>query len=315
MSAPMAERLRDAKLLFSSKFQEGVQALRSGVDTTWEQKAEKIPTPGTEVAVFGFLTEMPLFKKWTGERTTKRLKTGSYSIRNEDYEYSYSIGKNDVKYDKFGLLAQHPRGGGLAQTRFYDDEVNTAQANGSSSTCFDGQYFYDTDHPEGLDGSGSTFSNRHTSMALTAANIQTRYQYGAAIKDANGKRFGVRYNILEFGPAHIIDVFGIMNADIVALAASSAPSNAGISNSLGAFLKQMGITPVLNNELDGKWYMHDTRFMKPFIVTEETPPTGLIARENPEDPDVWNHKEFNYGADATAGFGYGLPQLTVECVE
>ena len=307
---PMSVNLQRAKLLFSAAFQEGVESLKDSVDITWDKKATKVSMPGTETAVYGFLAEQPLFKLWQGERTVKTLKTGSYSLAVKDYEFTYKLSRNDVKYDRFGLLTDHMRGAGRASGRFYEDSVNAAQVAGKTQLCFDGQFFYDTDHPYGLDGSGSTFSNLWTSMAFTAANIKTRYAYMAQLQDANGKRMGIRPNIIEFGPEYVITFREIFGVDLIALAASTATSNAGISN----VMTQLGLTPVLNNDItDGAWYMHDTRAMKPFLIQEETAPMGLQMRVDPTDPSVWDNREFLFGSEATAGFGYTLPHLSVRC--
>ena len=256
---------------------------------------------------------MPLFKKWKGERTIKELSVASYSVTVDDYEYSYKLTRNDVKYDRFGLLTSHPKGAGVASRRFYEDAINLAQKNGKTTLCIDGQFFYDTDHPNGLNQNGTgTFQNLWTSMTLNSANLQTRYAYMAQLKDANGVRMGIRPNVLEYGPDHFIDAPALLSLDIVAAAATTATSNAGISN----VLKQLNITPLLNNDLEaGVWYLHDTRWMKPFIIAEETPPMGLQMRVDPLDPSVWNDREFLFGSEATAGFAYGLPQLSVRCEE
>lgn len=313
MSVAFGQKLLNAQLLFSSAFQQGVDSLKEFIDITYTAKAETVPLPGTETAVFGYLAEMPLFKKWKGERTAKELSVASYSITVDDYEYEYKLTRNDVKYDKFGLLTAHPKGAGVASKRFYEDAVNLAQKNGKTTLCIDGQFFYDTDHPNGLNQNGvGTFQNLWTAMTLNSTNLQARYTYMTQLKDANGVRMGIRPNILEYGPGHIIDAPALLTLDIVAAAATTATSNAGISN----VLKQLNIVPVLNNDLeDSVWYLHDTRVFKPFIILEETAPMGLQMRVDPLDPSVWDNREFLFGSEATAGFGYGLPHQSTRCEE
>jgi phage major head subunit gpT-like protein len=209
------------------------------------------------------------------------------------------------------------RGVGIAGRRFHEDNVNLLQKNGKTTICVDGQYFYDTDHPNGLNQNGTgTFQNLWTGMTLNAPNLQTRYQYMTQLKDANGKRMGIRPNILEYGPDHFIDVPVLLEAPIIAAAGTTATSNAGISNPLLVAAARLGLTPVLNNDLEaGVWYLHDTRVMKPFIIAEETPPMGMQMRVDPLDPSVWEHREFLFGSEATAGYGPGLPHLSTRCEE
>lgn len=306
---PFAQKLINAEVMFSAAFQEGVAALKDGVDIIWPQKATKVSMPGTEESVYGYLAEMPLFRLWQGERQPKRLKTGSYSLRVQDYEFSYEVSRNDIKYDRFGIVSQHFVGAGVAQRRFYEDLINATQAAGKTTICADGQFFYDTDHPQGLDGSGTTFSNLNTAKTLNITNLVAGYVTMTKLVDANGKRMKVRPNILEYGPSHLSVVKTIFEAEITSVAIANA---LGVENVGGVSNVFKGlVTPILNQDIeDGVWYLHDTRFMKPFILQEETPPTGLEARDQPTDPHVWENNAFLYGARATAGAGYGLPHLS-----
>lgn len=319
---PFQQRLLDANLVFSTAFLEGVEAVKEGIDLAWEFKTQKVSMPGTEEVVFGFLAEMPLFRKWVGERQPKRLSTGEYSVKQGDWEFSYAVKRNDIKYDKTGILATHFRSAGVAQKRFPCDLITQLQTDGKTATCFDGQFFYDTDHPVGFNGVGATtFQNLWTGMALTIANITTRYQYMAQLKDANGKRMGIRPNVLEYGPGQIAAVRLALSAEIIGQAVSSAGAFGGTSGVVGAAsisnVAMKGLLePVLNPDLeDGVWYLHDTRVMKPFMYVEETAPTGLISRVDPTDPHVWDQKEFLYGAEATAVGAYTLPHLSARCEE
>lgn len=303
---PFADKLRQAQLLFSTAFQEGVEKVKDGVDIFWPQKAEKVSMPGSEEVVFSYLAEQPQFKKWQGERTAKRLRTQSYSVTTDKYEWSYELGRDDIKFDKFGLLQSHPRGAGRASRMFYEKLVNAAQTAGKTTTCVDGQYFYDTDHPQALDGSGTTFVNLRTGMALSIANIVSGYVIMAGLVDANGDNMGVRPNILEYGPAQFDLVRAIFNAEITAAAIANAVGQelVPVSNTAVRGL----ITPMLNPNLEtGVWYLHDTRNMMPFLLLEEEAPTGMEVRDDPRDPHVWENDAFLFGARARAGAGYGLP--------
>lgn len=313
---PFQQKLLDADLVFNSKFLEGVEALKEGIDLVYDFKTDSVSMPGTEEVVFGFLAEMPLFRRWIGERQPKRLSTQEYSVKQADYEFSYAVKRNDIKYDKTGIVATHFKSAGVAQKRFPADLINDLQKAGKTSTCFDGQFFYDTDHPVGFGGGPTNFSNLWTSMALTIANITTRYIYMTQLVDANGKRMGIRPNVIEYGPGQLAAVRLALNAEIIGQAVSSAGVFGGTSSVVGAAsvsnVALAGLlTPVMNPDLeDGVWYLHDTRVMKPFMLVEETAPTGLIGRVDPMDPHVWEMKEYLYGAEATAVGAYTLPHLS-----
>jgi phage major head subunit gpT-like protein len=320
---PFQQRLLDADLAFSTAFLEGVESVKEGIDLVYEFKTQTVSMPGTEEVVFGFLAEMPLFRKWIGERRPQRLSTGEYSVKQGDWEFSYALKRNDVKYDKVGIIANtHFRSAGVAQKRFPCDLITQLQTDGKTATCYDGQFFYDTDHPVGFNGVGTTtFQNLWTSMTLNVANVTARYKYMTQLKDANGKRMGIRPNIIEYGPGQFDAIRNIFEADIISEAISSAGVFGGTSNVVGAAPKSNTamrglLIPIMNPDLeDSTWFLHDTRVMKPFMYVVETPPTGLISRVDPQDPHVWQWKEYLYGAEATAVGAYTLPHLSTRCEE
>jgi phage major head subunit gpT-like protein len=319
---PFQQKLLDAQLVFNTAFQTGVESLKEGVDLVWDFKTEVINQPGVEETVLGWLAEMPLFRKWIGEREPKRVTTGSFSVKVEDYEFSFAVGRNDIKFDKYGLLTPVFRGAGVAQKRFWPDLITAVQAAGKTSLCPDGQFFYDTDHPNGFGQlTTSTYQNLWTAMTLNVANVATRYAYMTNLIDGNGKKLGIRPNIIEYGPAQFAAIRTIFEADIISEAISSAGVFGGTSGVVGAAPRSNTamrglLTPIMNPELEsGVWYLHDTRVMKPFILMNETAPTGLITRNDPMDPHVWDFKEFLFGSDATAAASYGMPQLSTRCEE
>jgi phage major head subunit gpT-like protein len=303
---PFAEKLRQAQLEFSGAFNDGVESMKDGVDLFWQMKAQRISMPGVEEVVFGYLAEQPQFRLWQGERQAKRLKTASYSLRTQKYEWSYELLRDDVKFDRIGLLTGHLRGAGRASRMFYEKLVNAAQTAGKTTACVDGQFFYDTDHPQALDGSGSTFSNLRTGMALTAPNVVSGLIIMHSLIDANGDNMGVRPNILEYGTAQFEAVRLIFEAEITAQAYATALGQE-LHTASNVSVRGM-VTPVLNPNLEsGVWYLHDTRNMMPLILLEEEPPTGIEMRDDPRDPHVWDNDAFLFGERARAGAGYGLP--------
>jgi len=309
MSVPFPQQLLNAQLLFSTAFMEGVESIKDNVDTVWKQKTTVIPMAGHRTTVLGFLAEQPQFRLWQGEREVKDLKVAAYTISTDKYEYSYRLSRDDVKFDTFGLLAMHPKGAGRASKMFYEKLVNAAQQAGTTRTCVDGQYFYDTDHPSGLDGTGPTFGNYRTGCTLNIANVFSGYAIMAQLVDANGDNFGIRPNVLEYGPGQVEKIRDIFSAELTAKAIATAIGQEvhTVSNTIGGL-----VTPFLNPNLPaGQWYLHDTRStLMPFLLGEEEAPTGLEMRVDPLDPHVWDFDEFLFGARARAGADYGLPHTS-----
>jgi phage major head subunit gpT-like protein len=296
---------------FSQLFEKGYNS--DTIPVLWQDKSEDVPTPGTEINVYGWLAEMPMFRKWVGPRMAKRLAARTYQIKNDEYEFSYAVGVTDIKYDKFGIYNAHASRAGLAARLWRDQMLTVVQLAGNTVKCYDGQFFYDTDHPEDPEDSASaTWTNSFTARPPTPANIAFVYDAMASIKGADGELLMAPPNVIEFGPGLRDQVMNSLQADLIAqivknVAATENVAAAAVSNNI----KSLNLMPMLNTRLPATvWFMHHTQIMKPFIVQTESPPSGLEARVNPLDPHVWDLNEFLFGSKATGGAGYALPHLS-----
>jgi phage major head subunit gpT-like protein len=305
------QAITDLSKGFSLLFDKGYASDK--IPIYWQDKAERVDTPGTEINLYGWLAEMPRFRKWVGARLAKRLLSRSYQVKNEKYEFSYSIGRDDIKYDRFGIYQGHATRAGIAARLLWDDIITATQLAGNTVKCYDGQFFYDTDHPRiPEDAASDTFPNLFTGRDLTADNVAFVYDAMAALKDANGEPMMMAPNVLEYGPALRAKAALALNAETLAtairnLAGTEVVAGAGQSN---VVIKGL-LVPVLNERLPaGVWFMHHNRILKPFVLQVEQDPTGLEARINVEDPHVWDNDEFLFGSRAYGGAGYTLPHLS-----
>jgi len=104
---------------------------------------------------YAWIDNLPMLREWLGERVVRDLAAHGYEIVNKNYEGTVSVDRNDIEDDQIGAYrpiiemlaynaAMHP-----------DKLIFDLLASGFTSTCFDGQYFFDTDHPV----AGSSVSN------------------------------------------------------------------------------------------------------------------------------------------------------------
>jgi len=112
------QAILDLQKGFSVLFERGYNA--DAIPVLWQEKAERVDTPGIEINVYGWLAEMPMFRKWIGSRIAKRLAARNYQIKNEPYEFSYAIGRDDIKYDRYGIYNGHAQRAGIAARLIWD---------------------------------------------------------------------------------------------------------------------------------------------------------------------------------------------------
>lgn len=141
-----------------------------------------IPSNGADEA-YGLLGAAPGVREWLGDREFKELRAANFVIANKHWESSLLIKKADIADDRMGMYG--PLMEDLAiEAAYHPDELFfTALVNGESSLCFDGQYFFDTEHSWGDSG---TQDNDLTYAAATST-IPTAAEFRLAFHAARAK--------------------------------------------------------------------------------------------------------------------------------
>ncbi len=124
----------------------------------------------TSQEVYPWLGQLPGMKEWLGERVVENLRQHDFTIRNRDWEQTIGVPRNTIEDDQYGVYSPFMRAMGIAAMKHYDELVWPLLKAGFSTACYDGQFFFDTDHPV-LDkaGGGTTISNADYDAARSGA--------------------------------------------------------------------------------------------------------------------------------------------------
>lgn len=140
---------------FSAAYQRGLDQ----ADSDYMKVAFKVPS-STRENNYGWLGKMPSLRKWVGPREIQNLSEHSYTIVNETYEETVGVDRNDIRDDSLGIYSTLMEQLGEAVGALPDELVFGALKNGFTDNCYDGQAFFDTDHPViQADGSTASVSN------------------------------------------------------------------------------------------------------------------------------------------------------------
>jgi phage major head subunit gpT-like protein len=101
---------------------------------------------------YPFLGQVPRFREWIGGRQAKGLRANELTIRNRHYEATLEIALRDLRRDKTGQLQARISEFADEGDAHWGTLVSALIQNGASTVCYDGQYFFDTDHAEGDSG-------------------------------------------------------------------------------------------------------------------------------------------------------------------
>jgi len=145
----------------------------------YPQMCTVVPSDGADEA-YGLLGNMPGVREWLGDRKFNELRAGQFVIANKLWEDSILIKKTDLADDRMGMYGPVMEDLAIEASYHPDELFFTSLVAGESTACFDGQYFFDTDHSWGDSGAQS---NSLTYAAATGT-VPTSTEFKAAFHAA-----------------------------------------------------------------------------------------------------------------------------------
>ena len=125
---------------FNTSFREGF----GGAPDDWMRVAMRVPSATAE-NVYGWLGQVPSLEEWLGERTVQSMRDYGYTLRNKSYANAIEVRRPEIEDDQYGVYAPLFGELGRASAAFPNELVFAAIKD--NGLCFDGQNFFDTDHP------------------------------------------------------------------------------------------------------------------------------------------------------------------------
>ncbi|HFL2757599.1 TPA: Mu-like prophage major head subunit gpT family protein [Pseudomonas aeruginosa] len=153
-------------------------------------------TSGNASEQYGWLGNSTAFREWLGDRVIQNLGVHDYTIKNKTFENTVGVPRENIEDDSYGLFT--PLMGQLGQ----DSAMHPAElvyallSGGFTQTCYDGQYFFDTDHPvtsaagnevsvsNFQGGSGTPWFLLDTTRIMKPLILQKRKDYNFVTMDA-----------------------------------------------------------------------------------------------------------------------------------
>jgi phage major head subunit gpT-like protein len=127
-------------------FRTDFQSAFEGAPKDFEKIATTVPS-ATKENVYPWLGQNTILREWLGERVIQNLMVHEYSIKNLKYEGTLAIPRDAVEDDTIGVYKPAVQELGRAAGTHPDKMVFGLLKSGFTKTCYDGQYFFDTDHP------------------------------------------------------------------------------------------------------------------------------------------------------------------------
>jgi hypothetical protein len=260
----------------------------------------------------------PAMREWIGGRQAKGMSTSSVEIRNKHYEATIEIAIKDLRRDKTGQIQARLAEFAQRGQSHFASLLSTLIVAGTSTVCYDGQYFFDTDHSEGSSG---TLDNDITTD-ISELPVQTHGVVTAPSKEEMLQ--AIVKSISQFftfkddqGEPINEDAQSFLVMVPVGLA-GAARSALSTTNDIGpgmfaldGFRVGLAVNPRLTA---GGWTDEFVTFrtdgsIKPLIRQEETAPAIKVKDESSEF--AFDNDAIQIGIDSWRNVGYGRWQGAV----
>ena len=140
---------------FNAKFVQGFDGAKShALDVAFKA------TSSTSEEVYPFLGQWPQLREWVGDRILNSLVLHGFTIKNAKFESTVEVPRDRIEDDRYGVFAPMFQQLGVT-TRLHPDKLVFPLLNGGfAAPCYDGQNFFDPDHPvQDADGNDAVVSN------------------------------------------------------------------------------------------------------------------------------------------------------------
>lgn len=127
--------------------------------TVFDAYTMRVPS-NTSQELYAWMATLPGFREWIGDRVLNNIRTYDYVIRNKKWEDSFAVPADKIEDDQVGLYGPIAEMMGQAGKQHPQELIDALLLQGFSTNCYDGQFFFDTDHPVyDTNGTLTTVSN------------------------------------------------------------------------------------------------------------------------------------------------------------
>jgi phage major head subunit gpT-like protein len=165
-----ASSLQALMVGFRKEFQGGL----ASTETQWTKVATRVPS-STKSNTYGWLGQFPRFREWVGDRVINDMEAHGYSITNKNFESTIGVSRDDIEEDNLGVYSPLFQEMGLAAAEHPEELVFGLLKDGHNQVCYDGQNFFDSEHPvyPNADGTGAAALVSNQDIPALAEDQQT----------------------------------------------------------------------------------------------------------------------------------------------
>jgi len=281
--------------------------LQQNLGQTWIPGVSMLFDSNQESETYKWLGMAPAMREWIGGRQAKGFRENGITIVNKTYESTMEVLVDEIRRDKTGQVmlrvAEQARRANAHWASLLTSLIIAGETTGGE--CYDGQYFFDTDHSEGDSG---TQDNDLTGTAVsatqpTAAEAETAIMASVSallgFKDDQGEPMN------EDATAFRVMVPTVYLPPFAAVLFNEyiAAGQSNLIKNIDGFKFSLTVNPRLTS--GAKFYVfREDGETKALIRQEEEPITVAAIAEGSELEFKENKHQYGIKAIRNVGYGY-----------
>lgn len=265
---------------------------------------------------YPFLGQSPGMREWVGGRQPKGLSSNSLTIVNKPYEATLEVAIRDMRRDKTGQIRARINEFVDRSLTHWASLLSTLIISGEATTCYDGQYFFDTDHAEGSSGtqdndivcdiSALPAAVHGTTTAPSVEEMQQAILKGIAqilsFKDNTGEP--MNENAQEFMVIVPIGLFLVATAAVSTLVTAALQQNLN-PNLIAGLRVNVQMNPRLT--WTDKFSIFRTDSSVKALIRQSEQENELMVKDETSE-FAMDNKAIQIGIDNSRGVGFGYWQ-------
>lgn len=290
---------------------------KSGMD--WVEALSNYFTSDQESETYKWLGQVPVMRQWIGGRQAKGFTTNGLTIENKHFEATLEIPLVDLRRDKTGQITVRINELADRTNSHWAQLLSKLLINAESTVCYDGQYFFDTDHSDEKSGVQSNkievdltaFVDQIDGGKVGAVSAPSEAAFRLAVLKTIQQILSFKDNQGEPMNENASKFLVVVPTSLwyIAKTAMAVPLSVGGSTNAIKVLDEVDISIAQNPRLSwsDKFAVFRTdSSVKPFIRQEEE---GVKLKAIAEGSELeFKHDKHWYGVDTWRNAGYGFWQ-------
>jgi phage major head subunit gpT-like protein len=285
--------------------------LEQDLGATWVPQVSMLFQSDQESETYPWLGMAPVMREWIGGRQARGFRENAKTVTNKKYESTLEVPVDWLRRDKTGQIMVRIAEQTERANAHWAKLLNQLILDGEATACYDGQFFFDTDHSEGDSGTqdNDIAVDITTTTAPTAGEMETAIlksiQQIIGFKDDQGEPMNESaQKFLVMVPVPFMSVAAAALGSSIIIDSSTSRSNTILTlSSMAGFQVALAVAPRLTWTTKFATFRADGQ-LAPFIRQEEEGITVDAIAEGSEEEFKNDRHLYGIKAIRAVDFGY-----------